>query len=334
METQAGGLLQDQNLNYKGSSVGGPTNAKNKGGPSGRKALIDVTNSAKPTLHLLKKHNLKNSSSIVAEKSVSKAKEKVLNSARKALLDVSNVANFSPPQSLKKNNAKNLNADGKEIGGSKVQEKKLNNANLGKFSPPLELKYHMPKNLCSPEKEIGSSGMNEKAGGISGRKALTDLTNSGNPFQQKENVSKKLKAVVGEKILPDAFIGEHFLHNHHECIKAQLKGMDMDYFMKTFGLDSKNNNDHPAQPPPSSNVPKVPKTLKTESPLRLELEEEMAELPVGGGSRPHDKTELAVEHISPLPFKTPKSRNHPYMHWKDPKTPNFMLMDTPGMPKN
>lgn len=74
-----------------------------------------------------------------------------------------------------------------------------------------------------------------------GRKALSDLTNSGKPSVQKilkKTEAKKKLIAVAEEHLPNAIGEEGFLHNHQECIKAQRKARDMDleYFFKTVGL--------------------------------------------------------------------------------------------------
>lgn len=78
----------------------------------------------------------------------------------------------------------------------------------------------------------------------SNRKALSDISNSGKVRLNeapKKNLRMKLSAVAEEQLHhPIAIADEQFLHNHHECIKAQTKAMDMDGFLKTIGLDNGN----------------------------------------------------------------------------------------------
>lgn len=69
----------------------------------------------------------------------------------------------------------------------------------------------------------GKSSKAAEKGRVGGRKALGDLTNSAMPRPKQ---ILKLNAVAEEG----------FLHNHQECIKAQMKTVDKDYFLKTVGL--------------------------------------------------------------------------------------------------
>ncbi|KAK6934656.1 hypothetical protein RJ641_034811 [Dillenia turbinata] len=67
----------------------------------------------------------------------------------------------------------------------------------------------------------------------SGRKAPSDLTNSGKPNLMeapKKNLNDKLNAVA------EVSKHEGFLHNHEECIKEQKMVMDMDYFLDILGF--------------------------------------------------------------------------------------------------
>lgn len=115
-----------------------------------------------------------------------------------------------------------------------------------------------------------------RVGGLGGRKALNDISNSGKPpalnTSRKQNpknvipigedlgVSKKTQ-VSGRKALGDltnsvkpliqqqqslkkkknssiAVAEERFLHNHDECVKSQKKSLDLDFdqFLKNIGL--------------------------------------------------------------------------------------------------
>ncbi|PKI52082.1 hypothetical protein CRG98_027498, partial [Punica granatum] len=79
-----------------------------------------------------------------------------------------------------------------------------------------------------------------------GRKALTDISNSRNfpnsekphaPEAPKKNTGTKLSVLAEDSILADAIADEQFLHNHQECIKMQASAIDKDCFLKTLGLD-------------------------------------------------------------------------------------------------
>lgn len=126
---------------------------------------------------------------------------------------------------------------------------------------------------------VGKSGISKaaqkKGGGIGGRKALNDISNSTKPSAalqtskrnnsinvlsmgkdldssrnklsagRKDNYSKGLEKKGGRKALADltnssklsSVAEEQFLHNHQNCIKAQRKAMDMSCFLKEVGLD-------------------------------------------------------------------------------------------------
>lgn len=133
---------------------------------------------------------------------------------RRALNDISNSGRPSALNTSKKHNAKNVVSVGEEIGSSKIMSSFGGIKNVSK----------------APEK--GQAG---------GRKALSDLTNSGKPYVQqapKGSHGNKLGAVVEEDILSHNVAQEQLLHNHQKCIKAQQKGIDIDYFLKAVGLDN------------------------------------------------------------------------------------------------
>lgn len=92
---------------------------------------------------------------------------------------------------------------------------------------PLAVKAKIPKAT-----EKGKAG---------GRKALRDLTNSVKPPpKQVPSVGRKLNAVAEENVSTSCKVDEGFLHNHQECIKAQMKAVDIDYFLKSVGLNNGN----------------------------------------------------------------------------------------------
>lgn len=125
---------------------------------------------------------------------------------RKALNDISNSRKPAALQPSKKHNSANVISIAEDLCMSKTKQ-----SVLGKKSVPK-----------APEKTQ-----------VSGRKAPSDLTNSGNPSAQavKKSLSKNL-TVVAEEEPPS---GEGFLHNHQNCIASQ-KAVDVDYFLMAVGL--------------------------------------------------------------------------------------------------
>ncbi|GFY83321.1 hypothetical protein Acr_03g0000950 [Actinidia rufa] len=161
-----------------------------------------------------------------------------------------------------------------------------------------------------------------------GRRALSDLTNSGKVrvhLASKKSQDGKLKAVAEEQILPHSVVEEQFLHNHQECIKAQRKGVDIDYFLKTVGLHNDNSIQlaSPRVSPPSWK-------LKPESPAIYMEMEEMSELLYEDQSK-WKKTELPSEQT---PCGSPESSPKPLMQWNDYNFPSFVLMESPKLLKH
>ncbi|KAL3837682.1 hypothetical protein ACJIZ3_022273 [Penstemon smallii] len=127
------------------------------------------------------------------------------------------------------------------------------------------------------------------------RKALGDLTNSVKPSSQQVVSKKKLDPIVEER----------FLHNHQECIKAHTKAVDMDYFLKSVGL----NNENPVRVSSTKAFQSSSKKPAT----RLEMEE----MP----------TELAG-YCSPA-SRSPKS---PHMNWDDDRVfADLIAIETPKL---
>ncbi|KAA8539949.1 hypothetical protein F0562_026641 [Nyssa sinensis] len=234
---------------------------------------------------------------------VSKAQKKGGLGGRRALNDISNSGKPSSLQASKKHNSRNVISVGEDIGACKSIFAIGGKINVSK----------------TPEKV--------QAGG---RKALSDLTNSGKPHVHqaapKKSLNKKLSAVAEEQTLPNAIAEEQFLHNHQECIKAQRKAMDMDYFLKTIGLD-KDITMQLASPW----VSPLSRKMKPESPSRCLEMEEMSELLIEDHYPRCRKTELPGEQDTPC--GSPKSPK-PSMPWKDYNFSNFMLMETPELPKH
>ncbi|KAL7003466.1 hypothetical protein U1Q18_004620 [Sarracenia purpurea var. burkii] len=218
---------------------------------------------------------------------------------RRALNDISNSGRPSVLETSKKNNSTNVISVDEDIGLSKLRS--------------FRGKTKVSK---GPEKL--------QAGG---RKALGDLTNSGKPHvhqTSKKNLEKKLSAVVEENILPDDVAEERFLHNHQECIKAREKAMAMDmcYFLKTIGLD--NDNSMQLASPPLSPLSRK-STHESSPPRYLEMEEE-SELLLHGDLSQQGKIDLPTQQSPSGTLKSPKG-------WKEYNGPNFMLMETPKLPK-
>lgn len=71
-----------------------------------------------------------------------------------------------------------------------------------------------------------------------GRKPLGDLTNSNKPRAQEKSSKKNCVENVSVSVSHTFGLGEGFLHNHDECIKANKQSltMSMDYFLETIAL--------------------------------------------------------------------------------------------------
>lgn len=83
------------------------------------------------------------------------------------------------------------------------------------------------------------SKQNLAKGKVGGSKALGDLTNSIKPPPHQEQapiITKKLNSVAEENV-PSSLEAEGFY-----CIVAPMKAVDMDYFLKSVGLNKGNNN--------------------------------------------------------------------------------------------
>ncbi|KAK0597557.1 hypothetical protein LWI29_026481 [Acer saccharum] len=93
MESQVGNLILDQNVHFKGASVGGKNiiaKAPRKGALRGRKPLGDLSNSIQPTPNRsIKKQNSSMFSFTVKEKLTFDGNKKKI-SGQKALSNISN----------------------------------------------------------------------------------------------------------------------------------------------------------------------------------------------------------------------------------------------------
>lgn len=85
-------------------------------------------------------------------------------------------------------------------------------------------------------KDLGASkansSKNQEKGKASGRKALSDLTNTVKPSLQHLSMKSQDKKLS----IPSAIQEEAFLHNHEECLQAQRKTVSFDYFQEIVGM--------------------------------------------------------------------------------------------------
>ena len=146
---------------------------------------------------------------------ISKAPRKGSVGGRKPLGDLSNSLNPTPSQTLKKENSKIFSFTEKEPGVSKLTHDSSKKKSVTKASEKVQ-------------------------GG--GRKALSDISNSGKPRLQettKKNQTTKLGILAEDPPEPIDIAEEGFLHNHEECIKAQRRSLSTDEFLRILGLDGK-----------------------------------------------------------------------------------------------
>lgn len=135
----------------------------------------------------------------------------------------------------RKTDASKADKRGGGLGGRKALNDISNSRKPSAFS---SVKKDNSINVISIDKDPSASkGMSSKKserGKVGGRKALTDLTNSVKPRpKQVPSLGRKLNSVA-------EVAEEGFLHNHQECIKAQMMTVDRDYFLKSVGLSNGN----------------------------------------------------------------------------------------------
>lgn len=245
-----------------------------------------------PVSHLVHDQNLNihsaGGASLGRKVDIPRAAKKGALGGRKALNDISNSGKPSALQASKKHNLLNVIPVGKDdIGGSKNTLAVGGKANLTKGS--------------------------EK---VKGRKALSDLTNSVKPSAHhlsKKDQEKKLN-VTAEESIPSSIKEEGFLHNHQECITAQRKGMNFEYFLESVGLGN-------------PLVLLQPLNLKKpESPVKhLEMDEEIP-IPVS----PQNGKAQFPDYSLPL-YESPKSiKCSAYEFWKDEENlTDLKLIESP-----
>ncbi|KAF7132621.1 hypothetical protein RHSIM_Rhsim09G0200100 [Rhododendron simsii] len=223
-------------------------------------------------------------------------------------------------------------------GGGLGGRKALNDiSNSGRPSALHSSKTHNSKNVISSGEEIGSSKMKSSFGGkrnaskapekvqAGGRKALSDLTNSGKPYVQqssKDSCCNKLGAVMEEQFLSHNVTEEQVLHNHQECIKAQQKGIDMDYFLQSIGLET-DNSIRSASP----QVSPLSSKLKAESPPKYLEIKEMSELLYLDR---YQQKNTRLPSVQASPCGSPKSPK-PCVMWEDYNLHSLTLMKSPKL---
>lgn len=136
-----------------------------------------------------------------------------------------------------------------------------------------------------------------------GRKPLGDLTNSKKPPAQekssKKNCIGNLSAAVNKEQVHSLALGEGFLHNHDECIKANRQSFTMstDYFLETVALKRDSTS--------ATTTSWLCQPLKASN-LELEILMEIEEMEIGN-----------LDLCAPLSSPTLKSPRSPSMDFKN-----------------
>ncbi|KAK8681299.1 hypothetical protein V6N13_053703 [Hibiscus sabdariffa] len=199
---------------------------------------------------------------------------------RKPLGDLSNSVNRKLIQTSKKENSKILPFTEKETAVSKLAHDSSKKKSVSKAS--------------------------EKAQ-VGGRKALSDISNSGKPclkVTSKKIQTSKLTILAENPSEPEDITKEGFLHNHDECIKAQKKAINNKEFFQILGLEDF------VKPPASAKGIHMPNE-KPMSPWRhVEAKEEITEMLIEDWSPPRHKLDSAPPSPGPM--------DH-YMDWEDPE---------------
>ncbi|XVF65735.1 hypothetical protein PTKIN_Ptkin09bG0273700 [Pterospermum kingtungense] len=212
---------------------------------------------------------------------------------RKPLGDLSNSVNPTPKLASKKENSKIFSFADIETGAFK------------------------PTHDSSKKKSVSKASEKVQAGG---RKALSDISNSGKPHTQetsKKNQTSKLTILAEDPSHPEEIAKEGFLHNHEECIKAQKTAISTDEFLRILGLDDFWSA--------SAKEPHMSNKMKPASPSRNFEAEEIAELLIEDLSPPKRKLSRKLDSAPP----SPEPVDH-YIHWNDPKyIPSYKLIESP-----
>ncbi|KAL4274063.1 hypothetical protein GQ457_13G018030 [Hibiscus cannabinus] len=200
---------------------------------------------------------------------------------RKPLGDLSNSVNRKLIQTSKKENSKVLPFTEKETAVSKLAHDSSKKKSVSKAS--------------------------EKAQ-VGGRKALSDISNSGKPClkeMSKKIQTSKLTILAENPSEPGDITKEGFLHNHDECIKAQKKAINNKEFLQILGLEDF------VKLPASAKGIHMPNEKQPMSPWRhVEAKEEIIEMLIEDWSPPRHKMSTKLDSAPPSPGP---------MDWEDPE---------------
>ncbi|MBA0724915.1 hypothetical protein Golax_021558 [Gossypium laxum] len=244
---------------------------------------------ASRTVSLIQDQNLNVQFNVLptGKANISKAPRKASTGGRKPLGDLSNSVNPNAKQISKKENSKIITFTEKETVAFKLPYDSSRKKSVPKASEKVQ---------------------------ASGRKALSDISNSGKPHLQGTSNNQTAKLCIPEDISE-----EGFLHNHEECIKAQKRAISTNEFLRILGLDDFCKHSASAKQHSLSNK------MEPTSPSRY--------------AKMNEITAMLIEELSPPKHKlsrkldscpaSPEAPDH-YMQWDDPKyIPSFRLIESP-----
>ncbi|KAK8663493.1 hypothetical protein V6N13_083309 [Hibiscus sabdariffa] len=253
---------------------------------------------------------------------VSKAQRKAGVGGRKPLGDLSNSVKPTPKQISKKENSKIIPFTGKEISALKLTHDSSKNKSLSKASEKVQ---------------------------ATGRKALSDISNSGKPYSQgtsKKNQTAKV-SILEEDLHRLADIAEEgCLHNREDCIKAQKRAISTNEFLRILGLDDFSKHSASAKEYSLSNKMEVNHSNRFSShgSLAMDCLKDTSLLLLQPMSPPRnaepDKMNVMLsEELSPPKHKSSRKLDSfaaspelldQHMQWDDPKyIPSFKLIESP-----
>ncbi|KAL4388118.1 hypothetical protein GQ457_09G014320 [Hibiscus cannabinus] len=226
---------------------------------------------------------------------VSKAQRKAGVGGRKPLGDLSNSVNPTPKLISKKENAKIIPFTGKEISALKLTHDSSKNKSLSKASEKVQ---------------------------VTGRKALSDISNSGKPYSQgtsKKNQAAKVSILEEDRHRLADIAEEGCLHNREDCIKAQKRAISTNEFLRILGLDDFSKHSASAKEYSLSNKmePMSPPRNAEPDKMNVMLSEEL--------SPPKHKSSRKLDSFAASPELLDQ-----HMQWDDPKyIPSFKLIESP-----
>ncbi|MBA0854838.1 hypothetical protein Goshw_005788 [Gossypium schwendimanii] len=250
---------------------------------------------ASRTVGLIQDQNVNvhyNGASLLGKANIATAPRKGGIGGRKPLGDLSNSVNPTLNQTSKKENSKILSFTEKETSVSKLAHDSSKKKSVSKASEKVQ---------------------------FGGRKALSDILNSGKPRLKetsKKNQTSKLTILAENPSEPEDIAKEGFLHNHDECIKAQKKAISTNEFLQILGLEDFSK-------PASAKGIRMPNEMPM-SPSRYLEAKEMSELLMEDWSPPKCKLSKKLNSAPP----SPEPLDH--MRWEDPEfVPGFVLIGSP-----